>query len=362
VRQLSDQERFVNSILVSIVLYRSPKAVFRCIESLLNQDIGNTRVQILVSDNNSGDNLLSEIREHFRDRVRCHSHKSNLGFAAAQNFAATIAIEERFDALFLVNPDSRYESNALRHLFAELQSDSSLGGVGALLVRADETLEPVTPRELDSAGMTMSRSLRHLDSTNMPTEINGPQLEVFGCTGASLMLSRACIEEMALDVPEHAHRLFRIYPQLAEGYHQRLHLFDEAFFAYREDADLAWRGRLLGWRFAIIPKAIGYHTRTVLPERRGILDPYINYWSVRNRYLMQLNNYSFAELPQCLLSGVIARNILVLLATLIIERSSVKAFRDLWILLPRALARRNILRKQIAALPRRERSISAWFN
>ena len=43
--------------------------------------------------------------------------------------------------------------------------------------------------------------------------------------------------------------------------------FDEDFFAYREDADLAWRAQLLGWSCLYVPEAIARHGRRVTPEQ-----------------------------------------------------------------------------------------------
>jgi GT2 family glycosyltransferase len=37
--------------------------------------------------------------------------------------------------------------------------------------------------------------------------------------------------------------------------------FDAAFFAYYEDTDLAWRGRLAGWRCVTAPGAVVYHVQ-----------------------------------------------------------------------------------------------------
>ena len=47
--------------------------------------------------------------------------------------------------------------------------------------------------------------------------------------------------------------------------------FDEPFFAYREDADVAWRAQLLGWDCLYVPAAVAEHVRRVVPERRGSL-------------------------------------------------------------------------------------------
>ena len=34
---------------------------------------------------------------------------------------------------------------------------------------------------------------------------------------------------------------------------------DERFFAYYEDFDLSWRGRLLGWRYCYVPTSVVHH-------------------------------------------------------------------------------------------------------
>ena len=38
-------------------------------------------------------------------------------------------------------------------------------------------------------------------------------------------------------------------------------VFDNTFFAYKEDVDLSWRLGLLGWKCLYIPEAIAYHGR-----------------------------------------------------------------------------------------------------
>ena len=35
--------------------------------------------------------------------------------------------------------------------------------------------------------------------------------------------------------------------------------FDASYFAYLEDADLAWRARMAGWRCLLAPGAVGLH-------------------------------------------------------------------------------------------------------
>jgi GT2 family glycosyltransferase len=64
--------------------------------------------------------------------------------------------------------------------------------------------------------------------------------------------------------------------------------FDEDFFVYREDADVAWRAQLMGWKCLYAPYAKGYHVRNALPGNRRALPPEINMHSVKNRFLLRM--------------------------------------------------------------------------
>jgi GT2 family glycosyltransferase len=66
--------------------------------------------------------------------------------------------------------------------------------------------------------------------------------------------------------------------------------FDETFVTYKEDVDLAWRARLLGWRAWYEPRAVARHERTFRPGRRERANPAARRNSVRNRYLMLLKH------------------------------------------------------------------------
>ena len=194
--------------------------------------------------------------------------------------------------MLILNPDISLEANAILRMARRLsQSEESIGVVGAVLFRADESLRPLEPRRFDSLGIEMHSSLRHFDAGSevLVGEI-GLRSEVFGVTGACLMLRRSAVQA-ALLPREHEDCLFSLYPQLKVGAGDRPQLFDEGFFAYREDADLAWRLQQLGWSACIEPSAEAYHVRHVLPERRARLAPELNKLGVRNRFLLQLNNF-----------------------------------------------------------------------
>lgn len=134
-------------------------------------------------------------------------------------------------------------------------------------------------------------------------------------------------------------------------------VFDENFFAYREDADLSWRGQLFGWRALYVPSAVAWHLRSVTPSRRSALAPLINMHSVKNRFLLRLKNQggylAFRNLP-----FEFARDLIVVGAVVLKERSSLPAFRWLW------QHRRTIMRQRREIQKKRRVSdfeLARWF-
>ena len=98
---------------------------------------------------------------------------------------------------------------------------------------------------MDSTGIYFTPMLRHLDRGSQEVD-NGHYLNfdyVFGATAAAALYRRQMIEDISI---------------LGE-------FFDPDFFVYREDADVAWRAQLMGWRCVYTPLARGYHVRNVLP-------------------------------------------------------------------------------------------------
>jgi hypothetical protein len=195
--------------------------------------------------------------------------------------------------------------------------------------------------------MLVTRSLRHFDrgSGEPLTENLLKEGWVFGGTGACLLLRRSFIERAILSAKRDSDA-WSIYPQLAMQPDQRKQLFDEAFFAYREDADLAWRGQILGWRCLYVPSAVVYHKRVVVPERRAKLPAFLNACSVRNRFLLQLNNWTFTNYSQTVIPGIIMRNLLVIGGVILRERESLSALRQAVKLIRRGWNRRRELQSR----------------
>jgi GT2 family glycosyltransferase len=71
--------------------------------------------------------------------------------------------------------------------------------------------------------------------------------------------------------------------------------FDKSFFAYLEDADVAWRARMAGWRCVYAPSAVVYHHHSA---SLGHGSPAKHFLVGRNRVRMLAKNATPSHLAR----------------------------------------------------------------
>jgi GT2 family glycosyltransferase len=286
-------------VSVTIVTYNSGRFIKRCLESVLAQRYPHK--EIIVVDNASTDGTI-DILEQFEDRCRIYYNDENIGFAAAQNQAILLSSG---DWVMTLNPDVLLLPNFIQALVDAGQLDSRIGSVCGKLLTMSAHFEIPEQPVVDSTGIYFNPMLRHLDRGSQEVD-NGHYLQyeyVFGATAAAALYRRAMIDDISLDGE----------------------FFDSDFFVYREDADVAWRAQLMGWKCLYAPYARGYHVRKVLPGNRRALPPEINMHSVKNRFLMRVKNIS-GDLYRRNWFSITARDLTVVMCCLLWEHSSLKAF------------------------------------
>jgi GT2 family glycosyltransferase len=251
-------------VAVTIVTYNSGRYIRQCLDSVLQQE--HSPAHIIVIDNASSDNTRAVLAD-FANGVRIVLNSTNTGFAAAQNQAIHLADA---DWILTLNPDVRLMPGFLRAFVAAADGDAAVGTLCGKLLAMNEDGTLPARRIFDSTGIYFSPNLRHFDrGGRMADEGQYDRPEyVFGATAAAAVYRRAMIEDISISGE----------------------FFDSDFFAYREDADVAWRAQLLGWKCLYLPTAVAYHVRSVLPSNRRSLSPVINMHSVKNRFLMRIKN------------------------------------------------------------------------
>jgi len=280
-------------------------------------------VETLVVDNASTD-ATRDVAHRFAPRVRLLALPENVGFAAAMN-AGIDATSGRY--VLAVNPDCRLEPDFAATLARRLDERPDAGSASGRIYRA-EGRDLVPTSRLDSAGIVFTRSGRHFDRGS-DEEGRGQFLveeEIPGASGAAAFYRREALESA----------------KISTGY------LDSDFFLYREDADLAWRLRNLGWKCLYVPGAVAYHRRRNLPRRRRQMSAAANLHSVKNRFLLRINNQSPGEFFRTLVP-TLARDLVVLGACLTVERSSLPAFSWLWKNRKRLWAKRREIQEKVRA-------------
>ena len=318
-------------VCVAIVTYNSGRYIRRCLEAVFRQK--GVPIEVTVVDNASTDNTR-EILEDFEGRITVLRSEVNLGFAQAQNRAIG---SSNAQWILTLNPDVLLLPGFLRRLLDAGQSDPQAGAVCGKLLSIGAGFEPLPERRIDSTGIYFTPAMRHFDRGWHEVDDHSYDRSeyVFGASAAAALYRRDMIDDVSVDGQ----------------------FFDPDFFAYREDADVAWRALLLGWRCIYTPDATAWHVRTVTPGNRRSVPPVINMHSVKNRFLMRIKNTT-PGIYRRFWAPMTGRDLVVLAGTLLWEPTSIVAFWHVARCLPRALYQRRMImaRRRIS-----DESLAEWF-
>lgn len=205
---------------VVIPTYNARSLLVEALEHLAAQTVDH---DVIVVDNGSTDGTAETVAERF-PAVHVLALPENLGFGRAVNRGVAAA---ETDVVVLINNDVLCRPDFLERMLEPLE-DERVGMVAGVLLQHDR------PHLVDSAGIELDRTLRSWDSLwNRPVdELTRADEPVGPCGGAAAYRAQA---------------------------YRGVGGFDEAFFAYWEDVDLALRLRLAGHGCRRAPDARGLH-------------------------------------------------------------------------------------------------------
>lgn len=246
---------------------------------------------VTVVDNASDDGTLDWIRSEHPEVATLRNIK-NQGFARAHNQAIALALSRWSTAdiarryILVANPDIEFAPSCVYQLVAAMEADLELAAVGPKLLKATVRYSDEGEREvertnvIDSTGLVMSK--KRLAYDRGAGEIDAGQYdaarEVFGLSGACVLFRASALVDAAIDQE----------------------WFDEDFFAFKEDVDIAWRMKRLGMKAQCIPSAIAWHHRgtpsaphaswiSLFRQRRN-KPVYVNLYSTRNQFWLSVKN------------------------------------------------------------------------
>jgi GT2 family glycosyltransferase len=240
-------------VSVIVVNYNGKHFLRDCLESLADQSYPMDRREVILVDNGSTDGSGDYVRRRF-PWVRLVCLPKNWGFARGNNIGFEHA---RGELIALLNNDAVAEPGWLAALTGALCRSPAIGAVTSKILFLHH------PGVINSAGLNLYRDGRGGDrGFRQPDrgQFDEPA-EVFGACGASMLVRRAMLDDVGC--------------------------FDETFGMYYEDLDLAWRGRLRGWRFQYTPQAVAHHVHC---GTSGEWSPFFTYHVERNRVFASIKN------------------------------------------------------------------------
>lgn len=190
----------------------------------LNQDseyIG----EVIIVDNGSGDSSLDYIQNNSFDfPVVVIKNNGNRGFAPAVNQGI---LKAKYEYIFSLNNDTEIKKGSIKSM-VDLIQDDDVFSVQAMMLQANNK------NLIDDAGdeynlLAWTKKVGENQDSKSYQEVR----EIFSsCAGAALY-KKSLLEKIGL--------------------------FDDNYFAYMEDVDLAIRSQINGYKNLLCPEAIVYH-------------------------------------------------------------------------------------------------------
>ena len=284
---------------IIIPTYNGIRHMKPCLDSILSQDYPD--FELIVVDNASMDGTVEFIRTHYPS-VRIVENHQNRGYAGGCNDGYRVSHGEY---ILMLNSDTVLFSTCLSELDRSISSYPLCGMYAPKILYPDGTIN-AAGSEASLSGSAWERGKGEKNGYNTPCEVFGPH-------GAAALFSREVIE-------------------ITGG-------FDEDFFLFVEETDLAYRARLAGYSCRYVPGAVIYHYHGGTVQRRSDL---ALYYLHRNAIWYVIKDFPFPALIFSL-PLIFGRNVLVILYYILKGQGTIiiKAKRDAIRGLPRFIRKRK---------------------
>jgi len=224
---------------IIIVNYHSRAKLETCLDSILKVSPDNFSYEIILVENNSGDDLSDLV--NISDKIKLINSSKNLGMGGGNNLGIKAATG---DYIFILNPDTVIKENAVSILLNYLKTNPTVAIVGPKLLNPDGSLQyscsrfpkvymPILRRTFLGDYFAVNRDefqMREFDHNSIK--------EVDWLMGSALMFKK----QLVLDN--------------GKIWEPR---FDELYFMYFEDTDLCRTAGKNGFKVVYNPEAILIH-------------------------------------------------------------------------------------------------------
>ncbi|KNZ43084.1 glycosyltransferase family 2 protein [Acetobacterium bakii] len=248
---------------VSIIIpnYNGEKYIGNCLDSLMGQSFeARGTMEIIVVDDCSGDHSVAIIKDY--QQVKLIENPVNSGFARSVNQGIRAS---NGSYCLLLNNDVVVDENFVKKLYNHINANPRVFSVSSKMIRYFER------EKLDDAGdfyNILGWAYKRGDGAKR-SRYDKPTAIFSTCAGAGIY-RRSILDEIGL--------------------------FDEAFFAYMEDVDLSYRGKIFGYLNHYEPGALCYHIGSATTADGEKYSPFKVNISARNNIYVAYKNMPFMQL------------------------------------------------------------------
>lgn len=213
----------------------------------------------IVVDNSSSDGSAEFLRKNF-PWAKVIVMKKNTGFTGGNNAGLEEAMKNKdIKYLITLNNDTIADRNWLRNLVKAAEAEKNIGSCSS------KVLYLYNKDIIDTAGIAIYKD-GHAQSRGSMEKASkySKKEEVFGASAVAALWKREALEKTGL--------------------------FDDLFFMYQEEVDLAWRLRYAGYKSMFVPDAIVYHAHSASSKP---FSPLKAYYSERNRLWLVFKNFTW---------------------------------------------------------------------
>ena len=305
------------TVAAVVVSWNSRNDISACLDSLHKQS--HSLSSIAVVDNASSDGTAEFIKEKYPE-INLLVQKRNEGFAKGNNIGIAAV---RADWILTLNPDAYLDPDYIKELLEFAANHPRTGSLTGKLLKTEQTYDGESI--IDSTGIEIFTSRRVRDrGMGCLDDGSWDGVErIFGACAAAALYRKTMLDDISTDGE----------------------IFAERFFAYYEDADLAWRAWRRGWEAWYVPTAIAWHSRGGSP----VGSRFSRYLTHRNRLWLIARNESIFKSLTNPISFFIHE--LLMVFRMICYPYLFKASLEAFLGLPAALKYRQLLRDTLETEP-----------
>lgn len=273
-------------LLVVILNYRTAKLTIDCLRSLESEIPTVPGTQVVVTDNDSGDDSVAQIRTAIEtggwaDWASVMPLERNGGFAYGNNAAIRPVLEAKtpLPYVLLLNPDTVVRPGALKALVDFMAANPQVGLAGSRLEDPDGTPQisafrfPNILGELESS-LRLGLVSKLLSRWSVLSPVPEAPCPTDWVAGASVIFRREMLDQIGL--------------------------MDEGYFMYYEEVDFCLRAKKAGWPCWYVPESRVIHLvgqSSGVSETRKPRKRLPQYWfDSRRRYFLKNHGWFYTAL------------------------------------------------------------------